>query len=108
MKVIIEDVFVLGYLSKDGPDSKQQVDLDKEKFYNYDLMEQNNMTDPKEIQKILMQKYKERNNEMENRVNSLDQEGRNYLSTLPNIYDFSNIRGTRSIFDDMNEKKVFY
>ena len=108
MKVIIEDVFVTGYLSNDGPDSKQQFDLDKEKYYAYDGLEYNNMTDPKYVQKILMEKYKMRTQEMDNRNALLDEEGRRFHENLPHIYDFSNIKGTRTIFDDYNSKKVFY
>ncbi|QKF93985.1 hypothetical protein QKU48_gp0527 [Fadolivirus algeromassiliense] len=108
MKVIIEDVFLLGFLSNDGPDSNQQFDLDKEKFYDYNILEYNNMTDPKYIQRVLMDKYKMRTFEMEQRNALLDEEGQAFHRSLPNIYDFSNIRDTRTIYDDMNTKKVFY
>lgn len=110
MKVIVEDVFITGYLSNDGPDGKQQMDmdLDKEKYYSYDNLETNNMTDPKYIQKLLMEKYKMRTQEMDQRNAMLDEEGQAFHRTLPHVYDFSNIRDTRTIFDDMNTKKVFY
>ncbi|ARF11276.1 hypothetical protein Klosneuvirus_1_133 [Klosneuvirus KNV1] len=108
MKVVIEDIYVIGYLSNDGPISKQQYDLDKTKYYFYDKLEVNNLTDPKYIQKVLMQKYNERTTEMDHRNAMLDEEGQDYHRTLPTEYDYSNIVGTRTIFDDMNEKKVFY
>jgi|688.fasta_scaffold265698_2 hypothetical protein len=108
MKVVIEDVFTSGYLSNDGPDSNKEYDMDKEKYYAYDGLEYNNMTDPKYIQKILMEKYKMRTQEMEQRNALLDNEGREFHRTLPHLYDFSNIKGTRTIFDDFNTKKIFY
>lgn len=108
MKVIIEDVYLLGFLSNDGPDSNQQYDLDKEKYYDYNVLEYNNMTDPKYIQRVLMDKYKMRTFEMEQRNALLDEWGQEFHKTLPHIYDFSNIRDTRTIYDDMNTKKVFY
>ena len=111
MKVIIEDIFVIGYLSEDGPNANQQYDMDQEKYYEYDGLEKNNMTDPKYIQKILMENYKKRSNEMNNLTNLLDEEGQDFHKTLSEgkqIYDFDNIKGTRTIFNDMNEKKVFY
>lgn len=108
MKIVIEDVYVIGYLSNDGPVSNQQYDLDKTKYYFYDKMEVNNLTDPKYIQKVLLDKYKQRTDEMEHRNAMLDEEGQDYHRKLPTEYDYSNIVGTRTIFDDMNEKKVFY
>lgn len=108
LRVIIEDIFLLGYLSHDGPDARQQYDLDNEKYYDYNTMEVNNLTDPKDIQKILMEKYQQKREEMEYRNSLLDEEGRAFNRELPHIYDFSNIRGTRTIFDDFNEKKTFY
>lgn len=108
MKVIIEDIFVTGFLSNGGPDTRQQFDMDKEKFYDYDNMEFNNMTDPKYIQAQLMKKYKQRTSEMDNRNGMLDSTGQLMHKELPFVYDFSNIQGTRTILDDFNTKKVFY
>jgi len=108
MRIIIEDVFIVGYLSNKGPDSKQQYDSDKEKFYDYNTLEHNNMTSPKYIQKILMDKYKQRTEEMDQRNALLDEEGRGFHRTLPHMYDFSNFQGTRTIFNDMNDKKILY
>ena len=103
MRIIIEDIFVLGYLSDNGPiNRQQQVDADEEKYFNYDKLEENQLTDPKYIQKMLMKKYQERSIEMEQRNDLLDLEGRNFYRTLPSIFDYSNIAGTRTIFDDMN------
>ena len=108
MKIVIEDVFIKGFLSKDGPDAGKQAATGKEKYYDFDTMEMNNMTDPIEIQRILMEKYRIKSQEMEQRTAMLDQEGREFHRTLPSIYDFSNVKGTRTIFDDFNTEKVFY
>lgn len=108
MKIVIEDVFIKGFLSNDGPDDGLQAAADQEKFYEFDTMEINNMTDPKEIQRILMEKYRIKAQEMEQRNAMLDEEGREFHRTLPSLYDFSNVKGTRTIFDDFNTKKVFY
>ncbi len=111
LKVLIEDLFIVGYLSHDGLKSKQQqldLDVGKTVYYDLDKMEKNNMTDPKLVQKILMEKYDLKLKEMNLRNGLLDEEGQYFHKTLPNMYDFSNITGTRTIFSDMNEKKVFY
>jgi hypothetical protein len=107
LQIMIENVFITGYLSDDGDDSLKMFDGDDKKFYDYNELEQNNLTDPKYIQKMLMEKYKQRNGEMESRTAMLDEEGQNFHKTLPHIYDFSNIKGTRTIFDDMNTHKTF-
>jgi hypothetical protein len=107
MKVTIEEIYILGYLSKEGNDSKLMFDRDEVKFYDYNAMEHNNMTDPKYIQHVLMDKYKTRTMEMEQRNATLDEEGQEFHKDLPHIYDFSNIKGTRTIIDDMNMTKTF-
>lgn len=107
LKVVIEDIFIKGFLSNDGPDATKQAATLDEKYYNYDTLEINNLTDPKDIQRILMEKYKIRTQEMQQRNAMLDEEGREFHRTLPHIYDFDNIKGTRSIYDDFNKPKVF-
>ncbi len=109
MQVVIEDVSITGYLSDEGIDHKQlQYDSDKTLFFDYNALEQNLLTDPKYVQKQLMDKYKQRTQEMDMRNATLDEEGRAFHRSLPHLYDFSNIKLTRTIFDDMNDKKVFY
>lgn len=108
MKILIEEVFIIGYLSNEGLDANLEFDNTKELYYDYDNMEYNNMTDPKYIQKVLMEKYREKSIRMQSRNNMLDEEGQDFHRTLPSIYDFSNIKATRTIFDDMNSKKIFY
>jgi len=107
MKIVVEDINILGYLSEDGTDAKLLFDKDMEKFYDYNQLEYNNLVDPKYIQKILMEKYRQRTEEMEQRNAMLDEEGQTFHRELPHIYDFSNIKGTQTIFDDMNYSKKF-
>lgn len=108
MQILIEDIYITGYLSNEGNDSNLEFDNTKELFYDYDNMEYNNVTDPKYIQKVLLEKYKERAVAMDHRNSLLDEEGQDFQRTLPSIYDFSNIKATRTIFDDMNTPKIFY
>ena len=108
MRIIIEDIFVIGVLSDEGPiDTQQQFQINKEKYFDYNKLEENQLTDPKYIQKMLMKRYRERSIEMQQRNDLLDEEGRDFYRTLPSIYDYSNITGTRTIFDDMNKPKHF-
>jgi len=107
LKVMVENIFITGYLSEYGDNDIRLFDGDDKKFYDYNDLEYNNLTDPKYIQKVLMEKYEQRNEETEQRTAMLDEEGQNFHRTLPHVYDFSNIKGTRTIFDDMNLHKEF-
>jgi hypothetical protein len=111
MKVLIEDLFIVGYLSNEGLQSKQQqldTDVGKKLYYDIDHMEFNNLTDPKYVQKVLMDKYDVRLKETGLRNALLDVEGRDMKKNLPNMFDFSNISGTRTILDDFNSKHIWY
>lgn len=107
MKIIIEDIFTLGYLSNKGQDMSKNFDNEHKKYYDYNKLEYNNMTDPKYIQRILMEKYRQRTFEMEHRNAMLDEEGQDFHKSLPHIYDYSNIQATQTIFDDFNHSKHF-
>ncbi len=107
LKIVIEDIFTIGYLSKCGTDEKPSYEKDKERFYDYNQLEYNNMLDPKHVQRVLMEKYKIRSEEMQQRNAMLDEEGQIFHKQLPSIYDFSNVRGTQTIFDDMNAHRTF-
>lgn len=108
MKVMIEELFIAGYLSNHGNDyRRQQDDIDKQIYFDYNKMEYNDMTDPKYIQQVLMDNYKRRSEEIGHRNSLLDEEGQAFHQELPHIYDFSNIKGTQTIFDDMNYHREF-
>lgn len=108
MKLIVEDITIVGYLSNEGNDARLMFDNDMDKYYDYNEMEYNNMTDPKLVQEILMKKYAQRNNEMQLRTSMLDEEGQAFYKTLPSVYDYSNIQGTQTIIADMNNSgRVF-
>ena len=78
MKVHIETVFIIGYLSRYGNDEKRQFDHDEHKWFDYDKLEYNQLMDPKEVQKILMAKYRQRGQEMEQRTSMIDEEGQEF------------------------------
>lgn len=107
MKVVIEEVFILGYLSKEGNDARLEYDNESTKYQDYNLMEKNQMTDPKFIQGMLLEKYQQKADEMNQFNLMLDEEGQTFHQTLPNLYDYPNIKATRTIFDDMNSNKIF-
>lgn len=106
-RLILEDLFVLGYYSNEGENQGKEFDGDDTKFFEYDKLEANQLVDPKDIQKELTRKYKIRNKEMNELVNTFDEEGQAFHASLPKVYEYSNIRATRTIYDDFNKPKVF-
>jgi hypothetical protein len=111
LKVLIEEIFITGYLSNSGLKATQQqldTEVGKTIFFPTEKMEFNLLTDPKYVQKVLMDKYKQRSLETGLRNSLLDEEGQDFNKTLPNMYDFSNISGVRTIFQDQNERKIWY
>lgn len=106
LTLIIESIYILGYLSKQGIDSRL-VPNDTNELYNFSNMEQNDLTDPRYVQKILLDKYKQRTQAMLQRDGMLDEEGQEFHRTLPKVYEYPNIRATQTIFDDMNSHRIF-
>lgn len=105
--VSIEELSVIGFLSNEGPDDNLNFEADKDQYYDYKLMEYNNMTDPRYVLSKLEEKYNQRNSEMNQMTALLDEEGQAFHSTLPHSYDYSNIQATQTIFDDYNKKRKF-
>lgn len=119
LDIKIEDMYINGYYSRD-PDlvfNENMEDPGNPEYEKYDILNnfndfdnynvQNNMTDPKLIQKVLLEKYAERTIEGRQRTAMLDNEGRDFHSSLPKLYEYDNIHATQTIFDDMNKKRVF-
>lgn len=107
IQMIVEDIDVLGYLT-----SKQTNETDSdgvnELYCDYNDLEFSNITDPKYIQKVLMDKYKQRNDEINKRNATLDSEGQEFHRSMMGTYDYPNIKITQTIFDDMNKPRDFY
>jgi hypothetical protein len=119
MDIKIEDLFINGYYTAD-PNAVFNSNLEdpgNPEYEKYDILNNfndfdnygvsNNMTSPKYIQKLLLEKYKSRDNEMSYRTAMLDEEGRDYHYSLPKIYEYDNIHATQTIFDDMNCPKYY-
>lgn len=64
MKVIIEEISIVGYLSEEGPESSLIAGEDNDKFYDFNNMEKNNLVNPKHLETILKDKNDKRNEEI--------------------------------------------
>jgi hypothetical protein len=104
LKVIIEEIFILGFMSPTSSDKLvQQVDS----FYNFDSLERTDAISDTQITKELIKKYKERTAEMNSFNATLDTEGRNFHRDIPNVECSESYKTTQTIFDDMNNNKTF-
>lgn len=110
---VIERIYVVGYLSNSGIDNNiyNSNNINSSKFKNlykdFQNMEHSDLTDPKKVQQVLLDKYKQKNKEISFRNSLFDEEGRVFHNDLPNVYDYDNIKNTQTIFDDMNGLKKF-
>ena len=100
--VYIENISIEGYLSNEGNDDNIMYKHIKEKHYEIDGMEQNNLTDPKYVQHKLLEHKMKLASDMEFRNSSLDEQGKAFHSTLPNPYDYDSHKVTQTIEKDFN------
>lgn len=110
LKVQIEEIFIVGYLSSAGIKNtllQQDIDVGKQVYADANY-EHNLMTDPRYVMSVLNERYTKKEMDTQLRNATLDTEARDYHSTLPNSWDFSNITGTRTIEEDINERKIWY
>lgn len=97
--VVIEEIYILGFLTRFGENKDRPY---KKDFYSFTRLENSEILDQRVILDELNEKYKQRTIEMNNFNASLDLEGRNFHSSLPELSDFDGIKQTRTIYDDIN------
>ena len=94
--VIIEQVFIVGFLSDSGR-GKTRMD----KFYEYkDIQNQNGIIDQYKVLQIMKKKHADRSRELSSFLCSVDDETKE-LHDVPSIGDYEAYRNTRTIMDDL-------
>lgn len=94
--VIIEQVFTVGYLTNE---TKSKTKMDK--FHDYSGVQRLDGTvDQEKIVKIMLQKHRERANELNSFMCTLDDETKE-VHDVPNIDNYSVYKNTRTIMDDL-------
>lgn len=96
LPVVIEEIYVLGYLSLEGMDGSE---APRDDLYNFDGLENSEMLDQRIIINELMKKNTQRTKEMQQRVDMLDENGQTFHSTLPSLADYDAYKATKTIFD---------
>lgn len=98
--VVIENIFVVGFMTKDMSPNHLNSSIDK--FYHYDELNNDttDIVDNKTIMKQLLEKYKQKNREMKNFNASLDTDGQ-VQKNVPSLAEYDSYQATRTIMDDM-------
>lgn len=94
--VIIEQIFVIGFLTDSG---KPKTRMDK--FHEYEgINYENGMIDQEKVIKMMLIKHKERENELNAFLNTTDNETKE-IHDIPGIDSYSQYKNTRTIMDDL-------
>ena len=94
--VIIEQVFTLGYLTNQT-NKKTQMD----KFHDYDNVQRSDGTiNQEKVIKIMLKKHKERADELNSFVSTLNDETQQVVHDIPEG-EYSLYKNTRTIMDDL-------
>lgn len=107
LNMVIEEIFVVGFLTDEGL-SNEQPNVNNLDFYNFKGLEANDISDGKQITKELVRKFRLRDNDRDEFVANLDPQTQKFRNELPDISDYKSYKCTRSIFDDLNGKKIVY
>lgn len=93
LPLIVQEVFITGFLTDRGTDAQIMYENTGENFYDFDKMETNNITNSKMIRQILLEKNNKRTQEMRQINAIIDDEGKVFQSSLPNVYDYDGMKG---------------
>lgn len=102
--IIIESINVCGYLTQVYGEIEQSPLGDE---YNFDMLEKNNMLTGKTILKELMHKYDTRRKVMQERIDGMDADTQDKYRETPSPSEYDTYKVTQTIFDDVNNKKIF-
>lgn len=100
--VILEEIFVLGFSTRQGLGTDRSP-LDD--YYYFDSLEKNNMLSGKQISRELMNKYDTRQKVMQERINGMEVDVQEKYDETPSPIEYDSYKLTNTIFDDMNNNE---
>jgi len=103
--IIIESIYILGFLTTQGL-GVDRVPMDN--LYYFDSLEQNNMITGKTVAKEMMNKFNLRQKLMQERVDNMDIDTQEKYYETPSLATYNSYKNTQTIFDDMFSEKKFY
>jgi hypothetical protein len=115
--VIIEEIFILGFLQREGLDKTNKRPDD---FYNFKGLENQEILDQKTIIKELIKKYRERSrdvNDFNSAINGfnaslanfngpLDPETKQFRDEVPHLRNSKSYQVTQTIYDDLEKGRL--
>jgi len=103
LKVIIEEIFIMGYYTTEGVVTNNPSD----DYYKFDLMEQQHILDRRNILKQVVNHHIDRRSQFDNFVKHLDDEGQQFHNELPPIEGYLSYQTTQTLPDSMNKTGYF-
>jgi len=103
-KVILEEIFILGYMTERGVGRNNHP---RDKFYNFYDLEKDGIMDDKAIIKQLNKKLAERHTETQRFDNSLDDQYRKLKTETPNLSNYESFQATQTIYDDLTKPRYY-
>lgn len=107
-EMVIEEIFVVGFLTNEGIEGEKSVNYDKLDFYEFKGLETTDIIDQHTIAKELIQKRLQQQKEMMSFTASLDEEDRNFHNELPAREDYKSYKCTRTVLDDLTNQPIEY
>jgi hypothetical protein len=103
-RVILEEIFILGYMTERGVGRSNHP---RDKFYNFYDLEKDGIMDDKAILKQLNKKLAERHRETQRFDNSMDDQFRLLKTEAPNIGNYNSYQVTQTIYDDLTKPRYY-
>jgi len=107
LPVVIEEIFIEGFLSNEGYDTDRQFSLLRNKYYDLNDMEHNNILDPKDIHQNLLQNLEDKRSMRTSRHLLMNEQDYAQKSTELSPCNYISYHNTRTIVDDMTTPKIF-
>ena len=107
LPVVIENIFIDGFLSNSGHDTDKQYSLLRNKYYDLNDMEYNNLINNDEIHQQLLNNLQQKTYEKEKRHLMMDEQTYAQKTTELNPCNNLSYHNTRTIIDDMTTPAIF-
>jgi hypothetical protein len=101
--IIIENINILGYTSKNGTNNMY---ADVNNYYNFDSLDDNNMLNSEDIMKELEYKYKIREKLMQEQVDNMHPDDK-YTHMNIDPYQYDSYKEIQTIYEDVYGEKYF-
>lgn len=103
-RVVIEEIFILGYMTEKGIGRNNDF---KDRFYNFSNLDKDGILDDKEIISQLNKKLAQRSAETQRFNDTLEPQFRDLKLGAPHLSNYNSYQATNTIYDDLLKNKKF-